>query len=152
MWFIFGIMMTPVLVYVGYMYVFIPNYDHFSKLLLFLQTEGKPLDGRTEIWSDLEMSQIKFVLFGNYTAYHTEQLHNSMLTLWCRFGVFYVFVVCKKFFKVLKKTQTAGMQIALSTVWLTGCFETSIFVGIAGMYMLVLLLPIFHQSAMNEKR
>ena len=134
------------MVYVGYMHVFIPNYDRFSQWFLFLLSEGKPLTGRVEIWSPREMDQVKHFLLGNYTVYHTEQLHNSMLTLYCRFGAFFVALVCRKFYKLLTKVPNAGMQLALGTVWLTGCFETSFFVGVAGMYMLVLLLPVFHQS------
>lgn len=144
-WCMFLITMAPVLVYVGYMYIFIPNYERFSEWFSFLISEGKPLTSRSSIWSELEMGHWKHVLFGNYGVYHTEQLHNAIVTLFCRFGLFYVIIVCKKVYRVLKKMQNVGMQLALSTVWLTGCFETSVFAGAAGMYMMLLLLPVYHQ-------
>ena len=144
-WCLFLITMAPILVYVGYMYIFIPYYDRLSGWFSFLVSEGKPLTSRSRIWSDLETHQMKQILFGNYTVYHTEQLHNSMLTLYCRFGVFYVAIVCRKLYRVLKRMPNIGMQLALGTVWLTGCFETSFFVGSAGMYMMLLLLPVYHQ-------
>lgn len=145
-WSAFLIALAPVLVYLGYMYIFIPNYDRMSEWLRFLQSEGKSLTSRFRIWSSLEMGNWKFVLFGNYGVYHSEQLHNAMVTLYCRFGIFYVIIVCRKLYRVLKKMPNAGMQLALGTILLTGCFESSIFVGIAGMYVLVLLLPVFHQK------
>ena len=96
------------------------------------------------------MGQLKHILFGNYAVYHTEQLHNAMLTLYCRFGVFFVAIVCRKIYLVLKKMPNADIQLAVSAVWLTGCFETSIFVGAAGMYLLVLLLPIFDIEGLSK--
>ena len=144
-WFVLLITLVPVLVYVGYMYVFMPNYDRLSVWFRFLISEGKPLTSRYNIWSDLEMEQWKHILFGNYAVYRGENLHNSMATLYCGYGAFYTFLVYRKLYRVLKRMPNAGMQLALGTVWLTGCFEASIFVGIAGMYMLVLLLPVFHQ-------
>lgn len=151
-WFIFLITMAPILVYMGYMYIFIPYYDRLSELFSFLASEGKPLTARNTIWSNLEMSRIKHIFLGNYAVYHTEQLHNSMLTLYSRFGIFFVVIVCRKIYKTLSRMPNAGMQLALSAIWLTGCFETSIFAGVSGMYMLVLLLPIFHQPEMHKDR
>ena len=145
-WLHFLIMMAPILVYAGYMYIFLPHYDRLSEWFLFLASEGKPLTARSRIWSDLEMNRVKYILFGNYTQYHGQNLHNSMVTICCGYGAFYAVILCRKFYKALKNTQNAGVQLALSTIWLTGCFETSIFMGVAGMYLLVLLLPIFHQS------
>lgn len=139
------ITLMPVLVYTGYMYIFLPNYNRLSGWFSFLVSEGKPLTARSRIWSDLEMDTWKKILFGDYAVYHQGQMHNSMVTLFCQFGIFYVVLVCRKMYRVLRKMPNAGMQLALSTVWLTGCFETSFFVGIAGMYMLILLLPIFHK-------
>lgn len=151
-WFVFLITVAPILVYVGYMYIIMPNYDRFAQWFSFLISRGKELSARRTIWSNFEMDQATNILFGNYTVYHTEQLHNSILTLYCRFGVFFVAIVCRKLYKTLKKMPNAAMQLALSTIWLTGCFETSIFVGIAGMYMLVLLLPIFHQPGVHPDK
>ena len=143
-WCVLLITLAPVLVYVGYMYVFIPNYDRLSVWFRFLISEGKPLTSRYNIWSDLEMEQWKHILFGNYAVYRGENLHNSMATLYCGYGAFYTFLVYRKLYKVLKHMPNAGMQLALGTVWMTGCFEASIFAGAAGLYMLVLLLPVFH--------
>ena len=149
---IFLIMMAPILVYVGYMYIFIPHYERLSHWFLFLAAEGKPLTARSRIWSDLEISQLKHILFGNYTEYHGQNLHNSMVTIFCGYGALYVFILCKKFYKAMLSTQNAAVQLTLGTVWLTGCFEASIFAGVAGMYMLVLLLPIFHQPAIHRTK
>lgn len=151
-WLLFLITIAPILVYVGYMYVFIPYYDRLSKWFLFLISEGKPLTSRYRIWSTREMNHIKYILFGNYTVHSGENLHNAMLTIYCGYGVFYVFLICRKLYKALKKMSNAGMQLAMGTIWLIGCFEASIFAGVAGMYMMVLLLPIFHQPEIRRNR
>lgn len=143
-WVLMVITLAPLLVYLGYMYIFLPNYDRLYDWFSFLVSEGKPLTSRSEIWSDLEIRNWKHILFGNYDVYHREQMHNSALTLLCQFGVFNMFVINWKFYRVLRKISDADAQLALGSVWLTGCFEASIFVGIAGMYMLILLLPVFH--------
>lgn len=144
-WCVLLITIAPVIVYFIYMYVFIPYYDGFSEWFLFLESEGKPLTSRFYIWSDLKMDRLEYILFGNYGVYHQEQLHNAIVTLYCRFGIFYVILVIRKFYRVLQNISNAGIQLALGTVWLIGCFETAIFTGSACLYMLVFLLPVYHK-------
>lgn len=142
-WVLWMITVAPALVYLFYIYILLPHIDVFSKALAFIVSEGKTLTSRSIIWSDAQSNFWQCFLIGKYHKYYSEQLHNALLTLYARFGMLFVIIVCNKFYKAIKNADTGLIQLAMATVWMMGCFETGIFVGIGGMYLLVLLIPIF---------
>ena len=71
-------------------------------------------------------------------------MHNSLLTIFCRFGAPATVLSCVSIYQALKNLQEKASfyaALSLSAIFFTGCFEASVFVGIAGMYLMLLLIP-----------
>lgn len=151
-WVIWIVALSPAIVYFAYMYIFIPYYSKFVGLLSFLISEGKPLTSRRTIWGIVEQDFWKCLLLGKYSVYFSEQMHNSLATLYCRFGLIFTVIVCKKFIKAVKRIKSKRTQLAMLTVWMIGCFEASIFVGVSGLYVLVLVLPMYDVAFERQEK
>lgn len=149
-WVVFVVTLSPAFVYVLYMYVFTPYYDFFSEWFSFFVATGKSLTSRVEVWGILEDDLLECVLLGKYDFYHTEQMHNALGTLYGRFGLLFVFVTCRKFYKAVRNVSTINGQIALCAAWIIGCFETAFFTGAAGLYLMILLLPLIAGKPNNK--
>jgi len=149
-WFIWMVALAPALLFFFYMEIFIPNLDFFQKIFAFITAEGKNLTSRVGIWSIVEKDLAECFFLGKYEYYFSEQMHNSLATLYGRFGVFFVAIIYKKFALAIMKIGEVTAQWAMTAVWLVGCFETSFLGGMAGIYMLILVLPRMTSSASND--
>lgn len=145
-WMITLVALSPIIVYMLYMYVVLPNLETFTRWFSFMLSEGKSLTSRREIWSIIEADLLDCVLIGKYAFYHSEQMHNSLGTLYGRFGAVFVLIVCQKFIRAVKKLPNVTTQLSLCTIWVIGCFETAIFEGVGGLYLLVLVIPLIGQD------
>lgn len=140
-WMIWIVSLSPALLFFFYMDILVPNVDFFQKIFGFFSAEGKTLTSRVKIWSIVQQDLRECFLLGKYGYYHTEQMHNSLATLYGRFGAFFTGIICVKFVSTLKKFDNGLIQWAMAAVWLIGCFEMGFFAGVAGMYMMILVLP-----------
>lgn len=141
-WIVALIAFAPAIVYSFYMYLFIPNLDFFSEYLSFLVSEGKSLTSRVAIWEVFQSDFAQCALFGQYDIYRNAQMHNSFCTLSGMFGVPWVIIIFLKFVFAQKKFTSALPQVSLCSVWLIGCFETSFWGGVGGLYLMLMLLPV----------
>jgi len=137
------IAVLPLLVFFFYMSVIADNLDFweriFSKSLL-----DKGLGSRIGVWSSAYSSVKECFWLGNYYKYYNTQAHNSLMTIFCRFGAPVTALTCLSIYRALRDLQNRSSLIAtigLSAILFTGCFEASFFVGVAGLYLMVLLLP-----------
>ena len=142
-WVLFTLTVLPLIVFVFYMYVIVANVD-FWESLFSLNTTDKGLDTRQGIWQKVLDDFGHCFLFGDYYEYYNSQMHNSLMTIFCRFGAPVMVFACVIIYRTLKKLQRNASiyaVLSLGAILLTGCFEASVFVGIAGMYLMLLLIP-----------
>ena len=142
-WVLFILTILPLIVFVFYMYVIVANMG-FWESLFSLNTIDKGLGTRQGTWQTVIDDFGHCFLFGDYYEYYNSQMHNSLLTIFCRFGAPVTVLACVSIYNALRKIQeNASFYAALSlgAILVTGCFEASVFVGIAGMYLLLLLIP-----------
>ena len=150
-WVISIFAVSPIIAYVAYMYIFMPNFSMLSEWFAFWRWEGKGLDSRFWIWSLIERDARECMWLGQYDVYHTEQLHNALGTLFVRFGLPFVIIVCRKFCRAVKQYADVIPQITMCCMWLIGCFETAFFTGANGLYLLILILPVFGYKRVREE-
>lgn len=133
----------PLIVFAFYMYVIVANMD-FWEMLFKLNSIDKGLGTRRGIWQIVIDSFGHCFLFGDYYTYYNSQMHNSLLTIFCRFGAPVTFLSCVSIYAALSRLQDNSSfyaALSLAAILFTGCFEASVFVGIAGMYLMLLLIP-----------
>lgn len=135
------VVLSPAIIYAAYQYIFMPFYEVISGWFAFLALGGKDLSSRAEIWDIVQAHFWKCFLFGEYHVFYTEQMHNALATLFCRFGLLFTVIVCCKFYKAIKKASTGRAQLAMCAAWVIGCFETGFFAGTGGIYLLLMILP-----------
>ncbi len=137
------ISVLPLIVFFFYMFVIAENLNFWSRI--FSQSLlDKSLGSRIGIWTEAYDSIRECFLVGNYYRYYDTQMHNSLMTVFCRFGAPVLTLTCMTIYRALRELQDKSSLVALislSAVLFTGCFEASIFVGVAGLYLMVLLLP-----------
>jgi hypothetical protein len=153
--FLLIVSLSPAITYFAYQYLFIPFYSYLSSWFSFLAWGGKDLTSRNEVWSVVQKFFWKCLLVGKYQVFYSEQLHNALATLFCRFGLVFVVIVCRKFYKAINKTRSGKQQLAMCALWLMGCFETGFFTGAGGLYLMILIMPLFGEAkteAYGEKR
>lgn len=142
-WVLLIIAVLPLLVVVFYMYVVVANMD-FWEALFHLDSIEKGIGTRRSIWQRVLDDFGNCFFFGNYFKYFDSQMHNSLLTIFCRFGAPVTYLSCVSIYRSLVKLQNNSnfyAALSLSAIFFTGCFEASVFVGIAGMYLMLLLIP-----------
>ena len=142
-WLIGVIACLPLIVFFFYMFVIVKNFDFWEKLFSFA-TLDKGVDSRVSVWQTVLDNFGDCFWIGNYPKYYDSQKHNSLITIFCRFGMPATLVVCALIYRALKAFQERTSFYALlsiSMVLFTGCFESSIFIGIAGLYLMVLIIP-----------
>ncbi len=141
---ILGIITTlPLIVFVFYMFVIIENID-FWENIFSLESINKGLGTRRSVWQNVIDDFWHCFFFGDYYKYYDSQMHNSLLTVFCRFGAPVTLLACISIYRALKNLQENSSfyaALSLSAIFFTGCFEASVFVGIAGMYLMLLLIP-----------
>ncbi len=133
----------PLIVFFFYMFVIVENLDFWANLFSISGIE-KGLGTRVRVWQNVIDDFGHCFLVGDYYKYYNSQMHNSLLTIFCRFGAACTVLSCVSIYNSLKKLQDSSSffaALSLSAIFFTGCFETSIFIGIAGLYLMVLLIP-----------
>jgi hypothetical protein len=139
------IVLLPAIVFVFYMFFVLVRLDYFTQLFESFISEGKGLTSRGKIWQIVIDDFWKCFILGDYATYNTEQMHNSIATLYAMFGMPCTVLMTHIMYKCLLKLQRLGnltAVLSLGAILLTGCFEASIFVGVAGLYLVVLLIPV----------
>lgn len=142
-WILVVLAVLPLITFVFYMYVVVENMDFWGKIFSS-DVIDKDIGTRQNIWQKVIDNFEHCFLFGDYFKYYNSQQHNSLLTIFCRFGAPVTFLGCISIYRSLKKLQEQSSfyaALSLSAIFFTGCFEASVFVGIAGMYLMLLLLP-----------
>lgn len=142
-WVMFFLATLPLIVFVFYMFVVVANMD-FWEALFQIDSINKGLGTRQGIWQRVLNDFGDCFLFGNYYKYFNSQMHNSLLTIFCRFGAPVTVLACVSMYRTLVKLQERSSfyaALSLGAIFFTGCFEASVFVGIAGLYLLLLLIP-----------
>lgn len=142
-WILVTISILPIIVFLFYMYVVVDNIE-FWEGLLSVNGMDKGVGSRQSVWQGVIDNFSECFLFGNYYKYYDSQQHNSMLTIFCRFGLPVTILACVSIYRALKNVQQNSSYyatISLSAIFFTGCFEASVFVGIAGMYLMLLIIP-----------
>ena len=137
------IAILPLIVFFFYMFVIVKNID-FWETLFSIDDTDKGLGTRRSIWQGVLDNLWDCFWFGNYNKYYDSQMHNSLMTVFCRFGAFATGAVCVLLYKALKSLQENSSfyaVISLSAIFFTGCFEASLFIGIAGLYLMLLIIP-----------
>lgn len=143
----------PLVVFVVYMYVIIPNMEFWEDIFK-ISSFDKDIDTRKTMWQKVINNFWKCFLFGNYYKYYNSQLHNSLLTIFCRFGAPVTALACVSCYRALKNLQENSSfyaMLSLAAIFFTGCFEASVFVGIAGMYLMLLIIPACASVENNEE-
>lgn len=133
----------PLIVFAFYMFVIVENIDFWNQLFNIGNIE-KGIDSRRGVWQRVINNFGTCFLFGNYPIYYDSQQHNSLLTIFCRFGTPATLLVCALIYRALKKIQERSSfyaVLSISAVFFTGCFEASVFTGIAGLYLMILIIP-----------
>lgn len=142
-WMLFILATLPLLVFVFYMYVIVANINFWEELFK-LDSIDKGLGTRQGIWQIVIDDFGHCFFFGDYYQYYNSQMHNSLLTIFCRFGGPVTLLSCASIYIALCRLQEKASfyaALSLSAIFFTGCFEASVFVGIAGLYLMLLLIP-----------
>ena len=143
-WIIFVLVILPIIVFFLYMYVLIPNLNFFNSLFSGSGVD-KTLTTRLRPWQKVLQDLKTCFLFGQYEEYVNVNVHNSLMSLYSMFGVFFLAFVCAIIFLVCIKTEkqhSVLSTLALLTILSTGCFETAVFNGASGFYLMLVLVPI----------
>ena len=133
----------PLIVFVFYMFVIVNNMSFWEEIFA-IESIDKGIGSRVGVWQIVIDDFWHCFLIGDYYKYYNSQMHNSLLTIFCRFGTFTTLLSCIAIYRSLKLIQENSSffaALSLSAIFFTGCFEASIFVGIAGLYLMLLILP-----------
>ena len=120
----------PLIAFFFYMFVIVKNIDFWSDFFAF---GDKVLNN---FWNCF--------FIGDYPYYNNSQQHNSLITIFCRFGAPATTAVCILIYQALKRLQertSLYAVLSLGAILFTGCFEASVFVGISGLYLMLLVVP-----------
>lgn len=142
-WMLVVLSCLPLIVFAFYMFVIVENFEFWEELFSLDQID-KGIDTRQGIWGRVIDNFWDNFLIGNYPRYFNSQQHNSLLTVYCRFGVFATVATCFLIYLALKHLQENSSfyaTLSLSAILFTGCFEASVFTGVAGLYLMLLIIP-----------
>jgi hypothetical protein len=142
-WVLATLAVLPLLVFAFYMFVILENIDFWEDIWI-MKSIDKGIGTRKGIWQKVIDDSGRCFWFGQYPEYFNSQMHNSLLTIFCRFGAPATVLSCISIYQALKNLQEKASfyaALSLSAIFFTGCFEASVFVGIAGMYLMLLLIP-----------
>ena len=139
-WLLFVAVVAPIIAFVVYMYVILPIADN----IIGLFGMDKGINTRERIWSSVINEVKEHLLFGRYDLYHGGNLHNSFLTLLGMYGLPLVVSSCWLMYRSAVMQQEYISPLAAMTfcsLMISGCFEASVFVGIGGFYLAILVMP-----------
>ncbi len=142
-WILAVLTVLPLLVFAFYMFVVIENKQVWEDVFSITAID-KGIGTRQRIWQKVIDDFGQCFLLGDYYEYYNSQMHNSLLTIFCRFGAPVTALSCVSIYRALRNLQEKSSfyaALSLAAIFFTGCFEASVFVGIAGMYLMLLLIP-----------
>ena len=125
------------------MYVIVENMDFWQEIFSGGSID-KNINTRQSIWNIVKNNLADCFFIGNYPEYYDGQMHNSLMTVYCRHGAITTTLLSLLIYKALDKLQeksTFSGALSLSAILFTGCFEGSVFIGIAGLYLMLLIVP-----------
>lgn len=141
-WICLIFVLLPAFFFFFYLYVIIPYETRIVnlKLLSYLpHSGGKTITTRSKIWKSMLSDIPSCFILGNYGQYNMKNLHNSIMTIYSSYGFFVTFLFFKQIYKSLNSLNYLG-QCCVIAILFTGCFEASIFMGISGAYLLLILI------------
>ncbi len=142
-WVLGVLTVLPLIVFFFYMFVIIENKTVWEEIFS-IEAINKGIGTRQRVWQSVIDDFDNCFFVGNYYKYFNSQMHNSLLTIFCRFGAPVTLLSCVSMYQALRNLQEKSSfyaALSLSAIFFTGCFEASVFVGIAGMYLMLLLIP-----------
>lgn len=142
-WVLAVIAVLPIIVFFFYMYVVVENMS-FWEGIFGGGSIDKGIDTRRSIWNQVLNSLGDCFLLGNYPEYFDKQMHNSLMTIYCRHGAIVTGLLSVLIYNTLVKLQekaTFSGVLSLAAVLFTGCFEASVFIGVAGLYLMLMIIP-----------
>lgn len=159
-WICLIFVLLPVIFFFLYLYVIIPYETRITNLeiLSYLpHSSGKTIATRNIIWKSILSDIPRCFVLGDYGQYNMKNLHNSIMTLFSSYGFFITFLFFKQIYKSLINLNCLS-QCCVIAILFTGCFEASIFMGISGAYLLLVLICAVSsvnqrgEEQMNENR
>ncbi len=142
-WVLVVVTLLPLIVFFFYMLVISENLRYWTKVFSSSLLD-KGLGTRIGVWSEAYSSIRECFFLGNYHRYYDTQMHNSLMTIFCRFGAPVTALTCVTIYRALRELQNRSSLLAvicLGVVLFTGCFEASVFVGVTGLYLMILIIP-----------
>ncbi len=139
-WVLFLAVTAPIIVFFVYMYAVLPIAEKFTGFLGI----DKSINTREQIWGMVMSNAKDYLAFGRYDLYNGGNLHNSLLTLFGTYGLPLVASACYFMYRsavMLQKFISPLAAVAFCSLLISGCFEASVFVGIGGFYLVILVLP-----------
>lgn len=138
------VIVMPIIFYAFYMFLVVPNTELFEKLFAFMTKEGKSLLNREKVWRVITDSFGSLFFSGDYVRFQAEQMHNSLATIFSMYGAPYTVLLCTYMYVNLQRLNNEKQILSLwglCAILLTGLFEASIFVGVTGLYLVLLVIP-----------
>ena len=136
---LFVAVVAPIIIFFVYMYAILPIASQVEGVLGM----DKGVDTREMIWQSVLDKANEFMPLGRYDLYHGENLHNSLLTLLGTYGLPLMLSACWLMYRsavMIQENISSLAAMAFCSIMLSGCFEASIFVGIGGFYLAVLVI------------
>lgn len=142
-WVILTVTLSPLIVFSAYMLIHYANPDMLK--VVVGDDPSKTMSSRAEVWSRVVESFKDSFLFGDYGEFADQQMHNSFATVFCQYGILFVAVATSFMYNAacrLQKKRSVYSALALCSIYVSGCFETSLFGGVSGLYLMFFLLPV----------
>lgn len=139
-WLLFLAVTAPIIVLLVYMYAITPIFDDISSMLGIF----KDTNSRERIWRSVIEQTKDYWFFGNYDSYNGGNLHNSLLTLFGMYGLPLTISACVLMYRssIMQQEYISPLAaMAFCSLMISGCFEASVFVGIGGFYLAILVIP-----------
>ena len=146
-WVILVVTISPIIVFFAYMLINYVNPDTLD--VVVGDDPSKTMGSRAKVWGRVMSNFVDSFAFGDYGEFSYQQMHNSFATIFCRYG--FAFVASSAWFMYdaacrVQKKLSVYAALSLCAVYVSGCFETSLFGGISGLYLMFFLLPICNRA------
>ncbi len=151
-WLLFILAYLPIIVFFFYMFVIMENKAFWEEFFRMDEID-KNIDTRENIWGTVLDDFRNCFFVGNYYKFYDSQMHNSLMTIFVRFGAPTTILAANIIYRSLKNLQNNYSPLAafsLASIMITGCFEASIFVGVAGLFLTPLIVASCY--AVNENK
>ena len=105
---------------------------------------SKIMSSRAGIWTDVLESFTSCFIAGDYGEFNDRQMHNSFATIFCQYGLPLLIAAACFMSEISYRLQnkiSIYASLSLCTLFVSGCFETSLFGGVAGLYLMFFIFP-----------